>query len=320
MKNKIDQEEKQFLELMEPESSVANPVFKARLKERFLEELEPKFSFWRLLDSNLSFLAVIAISFITVLGGFLILTNLTEPKTINNTPVFSERRKQEVVEKVAKKTSISALKLLSVNEFLDENYISKPIKAEENGFNLRTTEVTYTPTSQVETCKELKLPSELTTTQLFEYFEDGHSIVKLEKNNETVIVTEFNEEEPISFPISFTAPVSFSDVLEREIIDSNLLEINNNFEVIERTDGQETIFIITDYVAFDCGNEPVSFSSLLESDRDKVIREFILNPDYSIHTVNFYLNEISLDTKLAEVSIVSEVSTIDSTTAKRILR
>lgn len=320
--NKYSKEEKEFLNLLEQGNAVADPVFKSRLKNKMLKELEPKSSIFSVLTSGgFSFLAVIVFSFLTVLSGSLILSELLKTQNVKSIPVVSNQIKQEVVEKVTEKTSVAALNLLNVNEFLSTDSIVKPIKEESNtSYNLKTTSVTYMPqASSVVTCTNLNLPKELTVTQLFEYFDEERSVSKLMVNNQTLAVTEFieNKEIPASYPVSYI-PLSYTQT--RTIDNTNLMSLSDNFEIIENTSNNIKTFTLKDYVAFDCGNQlPASFPLSFPIAMDKIIREFVLNPDYSINKVNLYLNTESVENKIAEITLITTTNNITPEQAEELL-
>lgn len=320
--NKYSKEEKEFLNLLEQSNAVADPVFKSRLKNKMLKELEPKSNIFSVLTSgSFSFFAVIVFSFLTVLSGSLILSELLKTQNVRSTPVVSNQIKQEVVEKVTEKTSVAALNLLDVNEFLSTESIVKPIKEESStDYNLKTTSVTYIPQeSSAVTCTNLNLPKELTVTQLFEYFEAEKSVSKLMVNNQTLAVTEFieNQEMPASYPVSYI-PLSYTQ--PKTIDSTNLMSLSDNYEIIENSSKNIKTFTLKDYVAFDCGNQlPASFPLSFPATMDKIIREFVLNPDYSINKVNLYLNTESVENKIAEITLITTTDNITPEQAEELL-
>jgi len=318
--NKYNKEEKEFLSLLDKQNATANPVFKAQLKTQMLRELEPKQGFFGIFSTaSFSFFAVIAFSFITVISGFFIISELTKTNTVKTNTVVSDQIKQRVVEKVTEKTSVTALNLLKVDQIMTSDTIAKPVKPIEEDYNLKTTEVTYIPkTDTFAVCSNLNLPERLTVTQLYEYFEEDRSVTKITKDNQTLAVVEFNDEEsiPASYPVSY-APVSFAIPSETKIEDQ-ILDLSSNFELTQKAEENETSFVITDYVMFNC-NSPISYPTSFAVEQDKIIREFILNPDYSVKTVNLYLNKISSTNKLAEINITAFTKTVSKEVADEIL-
>lgn len=317
--NKYNKEEKEFLSLLDKQNAVANPMFKAQLKTKMLRELEPKTGFFGFLNTaSFSFLAVIVFSFITVMSGFLIISELNKNDTVKISPVVSDQIKQQVVEKVSEKTSVTALNLLKVDNLMESDTIAKPIKPIEEDYNFKTTEVTYIPKSDyLAVCSNLNLPEKLTVTQLYEYFDDNRAVSKIKKDNQTLAVVEFPEEEivPTSFPVSY-APVSFAVPQDR--IEDKILDLSSNFELTENLLENTKTFVITDYVMFNCTN-PLSYPASFTDNQDKIIREFILNPDFSVKTVNLYLNQIAQDNRLAEINITASTKTITREVADQIL-
>ncbi|MBE2279029.1 MAG: hypothetical protein IAE91_01440 [Ignavibacteriaceae bacterium] len=314
--NRYNKEEQEFLSLFNRENAIADPLFKARLKTKMLNELEPKKGLFGIFSSSgFSFLAVIAFSFFTVASGFFIVSELSKNPTVKSTPVVSDQKKQEVVEKVTEKTSVTALKLLNVNEFLGTESIVKPEKPADESYNLKTTEVVYKPENPSIICDGLNLPKELTKTQLFEYFGDKNITSKLTKNSETIALVEFVEaDEVLSYPTSY-APASYPGSL----VESGLIDLKSNFEVIENSEINSTTFTISDVTEFECNDAPTSFPVSFSINRNMVIREFVLNSDYTINRVNLYINEAKSENKIAEITIESETSKISEEEAQDIL-
>lgn len=314
--NKYNKEEQEFLSLFERENATADSIFKSRLKSQMLKELEPKFNIISFIDTaRFSLLAIIVFSFITVASGFFIISEITKSQEIRSVAVVSDEVKQDVVERLAEKTSITALNLLQVDEFLTNETIVKPVKSADDTYNLKTTEVTFIPKKDnFSVCTNLNLPTELTVTQLYEYFESDRSISKLTQNDQTLALVEFKvEQNPLSFPVSM--PVSFPITK----VENNILDFSN-FELVENSNKDQKSFTITDSVEYVCGNNPVSFPVSFTESSDLIIREFILNPDYSIRMVNLYLNQVTKNTKLAEITLTASTSNISTDDASKILQ
>lgn len=314
--NKYNKEEQEFLSLFDRENATADSIFKSRLKNQMLKELEPKFNIFSFIDTaRFSLLAVIVFSFITVASGFFIISEITRSQEVRSVAVVSDEVKQDVVEKLAEKTSITALNLLQVDEFLTNETIVKPVKPVNDTYNLKTTEVTFIPQKDnFAICANLNLPTELTVTQLYEYFESDRSISKLTQNDQTLALVEFKEEQnPLSFPVSM--PVSFPTTM----VEKNILDFSN-FELVENSNKDQKSFTITDSIEFNCGNNPVSFPVSYTGSSDIIIREFILNPDFSIRMVNIYLNQVTNNTNLAEITISASTSNITTDDASKLLQ
>lgn len=316
--NKYNKEEQEFLNLFERESAAPDAIFQSRLKAQMLKELEPKFNIFSFINTaGFSFLATIIFSFITVATGFFIISEITKSQEVRSVAVVSDDVKQEVVEKLTEKTSVTALNLLKVDEFLTSDTIAKPTKPASESYNLKTTEVTFIPKREsVAVCSNLSLPTELTVTQLYEYFEEGRSISKLTQNNQTIAVVEFKEQDvPLSFPVSI--PVSFPNTIAEA--NENILDFTN-FELIENSSQDQKSFTITDSIEFDCEGNPVSFPTSFAVATDVVFREFILNTDYSLRKVNIYLNLISNSSKLAEITVSASTKNVSIDDAIEILQ
>jgi len=317
--NKYNKEEQEFLNLFEMENATADSLFKSRLKTKMLKELEPRFSIFGFLNtSGFSFAAIVIFSAVSVISGSYILSQLSSNQQINSVTVASNQVKQEVVEKVAEKTSVTALKLLQVDEFLSNETLIEPTRPIDESYNFKTTEVTFIPKKQsLAFCSNLNLPTKLTVTQLYEYFDTTKTISKLTQNNQTIAFMEFEsgvENLPASYPVSM--PVSFAT---KPIVETLLLDFSENLELIENSNKDSRTFTLTDEIVFDCGNNPVSFPVSFTVSQDIIIREFVLTPDYSIKTVNLYLNQISNNSKLAEITISSSTKNLSKTDASELL-
>lgn len=320
--NNYNQDEQEFLSLLKKENAVANPVFKARLKAKMLEELQPKKSIFNIFALNFNLLAIVAFSFITVISGSIILTELFNSQNVKTTTVASSEVKRQVLEKVSEKTSVVALNLLNVEEFLNTESLGEPIKENlESDYNLKTTSLTYVPLIETNViCRNLNLPTSLTTTELFEYFEEDRTIAKLKVNNQVLKVEEFIKKpnkNPSSYPISYTEPLSYSTGKSNIEV---LLKTFNNLQLTETIDTNKKTLTLTDFVLFNCGNTlPASFPLSFANNPDKVIREFILNEDFTINKVNLYLNQILVDNKIAEITIDTVIYTISKEEAQDLL-
>lgn len=319
--NKYTKEEIEFLNLLKSENAIANPVFKSKLKAKMLKEANPqKGIFGFFFTPSIGFLSIIFFSFTSIGLGFLYLSELNVNRPIQSN-ISSSDLKQEIVERVAQKSSINTLSLITSDISLSSIDLELPERPQNQEFNFRTTEVTYTPIqNSIGTCGTSLFPTQVIEKELNEYFTDQGAIVELKENGKQVLLEEISESDilpPTSFPVSFppSFPVSFPEFKGNSI----LRNLANELEILEIVDGVNTTYKIIDYILTDCTNSVVSFPVSFTKSSQLVVREIILNQDLSIKDVNLYNDSITEENKFAEINISVKTNTVSEEEAREML-
>jgi hypothetical protein len=311
---KYDKEESELLELLKPNNAIADERFKSQLKAKMLKKLQPRNPFWDFI-TGFNIAAVFLISFSILLTSGYALVQLSNTNNVVSTPVASSQEKEIVFSKVIENTSLTALNLLKNENFLslDKEEIAKPSRPEDANINLITTQIQYTPFSKASRCTSDLIPTQKTTTTLYEYFTDTSIISKVESSNKESITVEF-ENTPTSFAQDL--PVSYS-------ANTNLIfETPSEYQVTEEVRNGDKYYSIKDSIEVECKTPtsfPLSFPVSFASNTELVQREIVLNPDFSISSVNYYLNNTSQMNKLAEVKLSTVSQTISEQDATELL-
>lgn len=294
MINKFNKEESQFIESFSKGNALPDKAFVTKLEKKILLELNKpatqKLWFFDLKFLVAGFLGVFAVAFISL--GFFTPSNEVRPVTI-----LSESTKTEIIQKVSQMTSTNVLEILDLGTFLGEANSIDQVSISDPNANFKRSIITYEPKNLFKICANSVLPKELSIIQLLEYKQDLNQATKVILDGKILKNTLLNKDKPLSYSVSY--PISY--------IASNIL-FQEDFEVKQDIISKTNFVIQEDPINGFCDlintSYAVSAPVSVAKSKDKIIKEIVLNKDFSIKEVNFYLNKISEELKLATMEVL----------------